>query len=205
MENFSEFVGGLTSKLAKGLKLVPTEQGRLAQFKATFLQNRAENQDSLEALKDEIHQVEDLIKLKKARYDAAHGLVQKTIGQEIEQAFRELDRKESQGALILRNLETTSVTLDKIRELEEAGKGGVDEQHLDEIAVRLEDAFAEVKQADAALEGLTEVKYEARARETMDLDRRLGELSGSKGPKKSEPGLSDATLERLKKLEKETD
>ena len=205
MKNLGELIGEWVSWLAKGLGLQSSESDRLKQRKAEFIRNRNANQDSLASLKDEIRQIEERIRLLKVRYDAAHGLVQKTIGQEIEQAFRELDRKESQAALILRNLETISTTVDKMRELEEAGKRGVDEEHLDKIAVQLEEAFAAVKQADAALEGLTEVKYEARARETMDLDRRLGELSGSKGPKKSEPGLSGATLERLKHLEKETD
>ena len=39
----------------------------------------------------------------------------------------------------------------------------------------------------------------------MDIDKRLGELSATQEPKKSEAGLSNATMERLKQLEKETE
>lgn len=204
MENFSEFVSGLASKLAEGLKLKPTDKERLRQFKEKFTQDRDDHQDSLEALKDVIVEIEAQIKRKKAKYDDAHGLVKKTIGQEIEQAFRELDRKEAQGKLILRNIEVTSVTLDKIRELEEAANRGVKESDLDGIAVQLEEAFDDAKQTDEALRDLEGVNYKGLEKEPMDIDRRLGELSGSKEPKKSETGLSDSTMERLKQLEKET-
>ena len=205
MENFSDFVSSLTSKLAEGLKLKPNEKERLQQFKEKFVQGRNDNQDSLETLKDDIRQIEARIKMKKAKYDAAHGLVKKTIGQEIEQAFRELDRKEAQAALILRNIEVTSVTLDKIRELEEAANRGVKEEHLDEIAVQLEEAYADTRQTDKALQDLEGVQYETREKESMDIDKRLGELSATQEPKKSEAGLSNATMERLKQLEKETE
>jgi len=174
MENFSEFVSGIASKLAEGLKLKPTDKERLGQFKEKFTQDRDDNQDSLKALKDEIVEIEGRIKRKKAKYDDVHGLVKETIGQEIEQAFPELDRKEAQEKLILRNIEVTIVTLDKIRELEEAANRGVKESDL---------------------EG---VNYKDLEKEPMDIDHRLGKLSGTKEPKKSETGLSAATMERLK-------
>jgi hypothetical protein len=198
MSEFSDFFSTVTNRLAHGLGLKASDKQQLTQWKAHLAQSKADNHDALEKLKEEIQQVEQRIRLKKTKFDQAHGLTQKMIGREIEQVFRELDRKEKQADIVLSGIEANSLALDKVGELERALERGFKEGQLDAIAVQLEDTFAEVQQADNALKDLEKVGYRAPETASVDVEQRTRELEGTKPAKAA---LSEATLARLKQLE----
>lgn len=202
MEKFTEFFRAMAARVAQGLGLKPGEREQLRRWQAGFEQELRDQQDRWDSLKGEVRKLESRLLQKKAEYEAAHGLVKEMVGQEIEQLFGRMDRQSAQSKLVRRNLDALNTALDKIRELEEASAGGVKEEQLDELAVRLEDALAEVRQADAALDGLAKIEYTGRNREPVDLEERLAEYSDAKEPA---VGLSANTLERLHQLEKETE
>jgi len=200
MDNLAELAGSLAARLAQGLGLKPSEVQRLKAHAANLEQNQRDTQDRWEALKEEIRRVEARLMKKKGEYEAAHGLVQKMVGEEIEQLFAQLDRKTDQMRLVSRNASAIAMTLDKLRELEHASADGVKEGQLDDITDRLEGAVAELQQADTALSDLERVGYKGREQARPDLERRLSEIEGARSP--AAP-LSSGTIERLKQLEKE--
>jgi predicted house-cleaning noncanonical NTP pyrophosphatase (MazG superfamily) len=202
MEKFSDFVSAITVRVAQGVGLKPTERQELARWRQKFAQDKADNQDRLDALKEEIHVIEARALQLKAKFDKAHGLVQQTIGREIEQAFRELDRKEKQAGIILNSIEANSIAFDKSKELEDAVARGLKEEHLDLLATKLEDTLADVKQAEEALAELQGIEYAEPGRPRVDVKKRTAELAAGRQPA---PPLSAATMERLKQLEKDVE
>jgi hypothetical protein len=202
MKELSEFLGAISQRLAAGLGAKASDKQQVAQWKSHLAQAKADNVDGLERLKEEIAQVEQRIRLKKTKFDQAHGLTQKMIGKEIEQVFRELDRKEKQADIALASIDANALAMDKLAELERALERGLKDEQLDAIAVQLEDTFAEVQQADNALKDLEKVGYRAPEAATVDVSSRMRELEGAK-PEAA--GLSGATLERLKQMERETE
>lgn len=200
MDNLTELVGTVTARLAQGLGLKPSDVQRLKSHAAALEQNQRDTQDRWEALKEEIRRIEGRLMKKKGEYEAAHGLVRKMVGEEIEQLFAQLDRKSDQMRLVSRNASAIAMTLDKLRELEHASADGVKEGQLDEISDRLEGAVAELKQADTAISDLERVGYKGREGAKADVEGRLSEYTDRKV---SEDPLSSGTIERLKQLEKE--
>jgi len=202
MKELGEFINAMTVRLAQGLGLKASDQQQLVQWKQKLEQAKADNVDALDQLKEEIARIEQRIRQKKLKYDQAHGLTQKMIGREIEQVFRELDRKEKQAEITLSGIEANALALDKVGELERAMERGVTEGQLDAIAVQLEGTLGEVMQADNALKDLEQVGYKAPEEAAVDVEKRMGELEGVK---QGEKGLSAGTLSRLKELEKESE
>ena len=202
MNEFSEFLSTVGNRLAHGLGLKASEKQQLAQWKSGLAQSKADNADSLERLKEEIEQIEQRARQKKTKFDQAHGLTQKMIGREIEQVFRELDRKEKQAEIVLSGLDANSLALDKIAELERALQRGIKEGELDDIAVQLETTFAEVQQVDKALKDLEKVNYQGPETATVDVEERI---RGLEGTQRAAATISAATLARLKQLEQDAE
>jgi hypothetical protein len=202
MEHFNDLLGSIASRLKRGLGLEPSDQQKLEAWKAKYAQDKADNHDRLESVKDEVRQLEARILQKKARFEQAHGPLRKILGAEIEQAFRELDRKERQVRIIVDSIEAISIALDKIKELEHAKARHLKEGELDQAAILTEDTIEENKQAVEALKGLQDLEHGALETEPVDVEQRLGQLAG---PPEKDAGLSEKTLERLKQLQKQTE
>lgn len=199
-QKFSDFISSVAVRVSQGLGFKPTESKQLKNWQLSFEQQQRDNHDRWEALKQDIHRIESQILKRKAEYDSAHGMVREMVGEEIKLLFADLDRKQAQIKILRRNIDALSVTLDKIRELEQAAAKCVGEDQLDAIAVRLEEALDEVKQADAALEGIEQIQYEGPGRAAMDIKKRTEELKES-GEKPT--GLSESVQERLNQLQKD--
>jgi hypothetical protein len=200
MSEFNDFVGEVTARLARGLGLKPSDREQFLKWRTKFEEDKASNLDRWEQIKDDIRAVEFRLKKHKTEYEASHGKVKEMIGRQIEQGFRELDRKSGQITIVERNLESLTTFIDRLAELEHAKAVGVTEDAADKLAVQLEEGFAQVKDADGALKGLAGVQYEGPEKAPLDVDQRLSELDEAKP---STPGLSQSTAERLKRLEKE--
>jgi hypothetical protein len=202
MEHFNDLLSSIASRLRQGLGLQPSEQRQLEAWKAKYAQDKADNQDRLESVKDEVRQLEARILQKKAKFDQSHGPVQKILGAEIEQAFRELDRKEKQVKIIVDGIEAVSIALDKIKELEHAKAHRLKEGELDQAAVLAEDAIEENKQVLDALKDLQKLEHGGLETEPVDVEKRMRQMTGAA---ERDTGLSEKTLERLKQLEKQTE
>jgi hypothetical protein len=202
MEHFNELLGSIASRLKQGLGLGSSDAQQLDAWKAKYAQDKADNQDRLESVKDEVRQLEARLLQKKAKFEQSHGPVRKIIGAEIEQAFRELDRKEKQVKIIVDNIEAISIALDKIKELEHAKARHLKEGELDQASVLTEDAIQENKQVVGALKELQELEHGGLETEPVDVEERMRQLAG---PPEKDAGLSEETLERLKQLQKQTE
>ncbi len=202
MEHFNDLLSSIASRLKQGLGLEPSDERQLAAWKAKYAQDKADNQDRLESIKDEVGQLEARILQKKGRFDQSHGPVQKILGAEIEQAFRELDRKEKQVKIIVDSIEAISIALDKIKELEHAKAHRVKEGELDAVSILTEDAIEENKQVVEALKDLQRLEHGGLETEPVDVKKRMRQMAG---PPEKEAGLSEKTLERLKQLQKQTE
>ena len=202
MEHFNDLLSSIASRLRQGLGLQPSDQRQLEAWKAKYAQDKADNQDRLESVKDEVRQLEARILQKKAKFDQSHGPVQKIFGAEIEQAFRELDRKEKQVKIIVDGIEAVSIALDKVKELEHAKAHRLEEGELDQAAILAEDAIEENKQVLDALKDLQKLEQGGLETEPMDVEKRMRQMTGGA---ERDTGLSEKTLERLKQLEKQTE
>jgi hypothetical protein len=202
MAEFNDFVSDLTSRLARGLGLKTSDKEQLKQWRTKYEKERAATTDSWEQIKDDVRRIEARLKKHKAEYEAAHGMVKEMVGRQIEQAFRELDRKQAQIAIVQRNMETLGTFLDRISELEHAKAAAVSDLDLDALAVQLEEGFDAAQKADHALKDLDKVQYAAAEQPSMDVERRLGEMERTKT---ATPGLSRESVKRLKRLEKDTE
>lgn len=202
MEHFNDLLSSIASRLRQGLGLQPSDQRQLDAWKAKYAQDKADNQDRLESVKDEVRQLEARILQKKAKFDQSHGPVQKILGAEIEQAFRELDRKEKQVKIIVDGIEAVSIALDKVKELEHAKAHRLEEGELDQAAILAEDAIEENKQVLDALKDLQKLEQGGLETEPVDVKKRMRQMTGAA---ERDTGLSEKTLERLKQLEKQTE
>ena len=200
LNQMNELLGSLAARAAQGLGLKPTEREQLRQWRGGLEQELRNSHDAWEGMKEEIRRLEARLLKKKAEHDAAHGAIKDMVAQEIEHLFTQMDRKQSEITLLLRNQEAITLTLDKMRELEVAKASGVQEGQLDTLAVHLEDTLEQTQQADAALEGLKQVTYQRRAKEGMDVEARLANLDQAQ---KKTSGLSSRAQERLAQLEKD--
>jgi len=202
MENFNDLISSIGSRLKRGLGLKPSDEKQLAAWRTKYSQDKADNQDRLESVKDEVRQLEARILQKKAKLEQSRGPLQKIIGAEIEQAFRELDRKEKQVRIIIDSIEAVSIALDKVRELEHAIARHLKGDDLDKVATLTEDIIEENRQAVSALEDLQRLEHGGLETEPMDVEGRLRQLTS---PAEKETGLSEETRARLKQLEKQTE
>jgi hypothetical protein len=200
--HFNDFLSSIASRLRRGLGLDPSDERQLEAWKAKYAQSKADNQDRLESVKDEVRQLEARILQKKAQFDQSRGPVRKILGVEIEQAFRELDRKEKQVSIIARSIEASAIALDKVKELEHAKAHRLTEDDLDQATILTEDAIQENKHIVDALKELQELEHGGLETEPVDVEERLRQMAG---PAEEHAGLSEKTLERLKQLQKQTE
>ena len=100
------------------------------------------------------------------------------------------------------SIEAVSIALDKVKELEHAIARHLKGDDLDKVSTLTEDIIDENKQAVSALEDLRRLEHGGLETEPVDVERRLRELTS---PAEKETGLSEATRERLKQLEKQTE
>jgi len=68
MEHFNELLSSIASRLKQGLGLGSSDQQQLEAWKAKYAQDKADNQDRLESVKDEVRQLEARILQKKAKF-----------------------------------------------------------------------------------------------------------------------------------------
>lgn len=202
MENFNDLVSSIGSRLKQGLGLKPSDEKQLAAWKAKYSQDKADNQDRLETIKDETRQLEARILQKKTKFDQSHGPVQKIIGAEIEQAFRELDRKEKQVKIIIDSIEAIAIALDKVKELEHAMARRLKEGDLDQVSVLTEDIIEVNAQVVGALKGLQGLEHGGLETEPVDVQERLSKLAS---PAEKDTGMSEETRQRLNQLQKQAE
>jgi hypothetical protein len=200
MDNFSEFIGAAASRLARGLGLRPGEQEQLRLWRENLARHRAENQDRLDGLREEITLHEKRIRDKKAKYDKAVGLNQRLLAKEIQMDLRQLNRMETPGDFLLASIEANTLALEKLGELDLAIGRGVKGEDLDTIAVQLEEAFDRVEEANEALADLRKLKHKPAVfvPEIVDSDAREGP-AGIEGP----AHFSQEDLSLLRQLEPE--
>ena len=190
----------ILSMLLQLLRLKKSDAQKHAKIERQLRSSKAKNADRLEGLKEKIATLERQAKVKKKEYDAANGDTKRIIGGEIERVFGDLDGLQGQETVIGRNLDKISLTLTKLDEWRAAKEQGLDEDMLDDLAIELEDAFADLAAADRTAKGLEAVRYEAPQAKQINVESRMAELQGE-AP--TAEGLSQSTAERLNALDEE--
>ncbi len=200
MENFSDFIGSVASRLARGLGLRPGEKEQLRLWRDSLARNRAGNQDRLDGLREEITQHEKRIRDKKAKYDRTGGLNQRLLAKEIQMDLRQLSRMEGPGDFLLASIEANTMALEKLGELENAIGRGVKGEDLDAIAVQLEEALDRVEEANEALTDLQKIKHKPAVFASENSEGELHEMPAQGGAARH---FSQDDLKLLKQLELE--
>lgn len=172
----------------------------LETMEAQFSASKRDNVDSVESLKEEIRTLEAHALRKKQEFEKAHGDSKRVIAGEIERIFRELDRLRGRETILATSLDRIGVALAKIGEAKAALKAGVSEEQFDEIAVELQDLFADLRQADKAARDLEREQYEVAAPPQVETEKRMADLTEER---EAPITLSPETEQRLKKLEAE--
>jgi len=200
MSGFSERVSEVLSRLAELLGLKTSEAARLDEMEHKLVLARADNNDRLEALKDEIRILEVRALKKKQEYEQARGDSRKIVAGEIKRTFHELDLLHNREKIIGANLDRLSTAQAKLRELRDANARGVEEGQLDDLALELQETFTGLTIADRATRDLDRVSYEPTERHAVDLDQRMAETAGER---EAQPELSNEIEKRLAELETE--
>ena len=173
---------GVFGRLLDRMRLHPTAETRVRALRENLLQERRNAADQLESLKRDIRQSETQVLKKQAEFDSASGDLKTIVRREIEGLFRNIDRMKTRASIIARQIENISATLGKVEErvLADSAKSSVTEESLDELAVELEEAYAELQVNDRAVRELESVTFDASKLEPLDVDSRLAELAREK-------------------------
>ena len=194
----------LSDIIAKLLELLGLKHSDAKKYEAMERKLRtakATNVDRLEGLKEQIGVLARQLKTKKKEYDTATGDTKRVVAGEIKRLFGDLDHLQGRETIIGRNLEKLGLAIAKVAEMRDAHAQGVDEEMLDDIAVELEDIFADLKATDRAAAGLEKTSYEAPKGEHVDIESRMADLEGQSESSAEPAGtLSESTLDRLKEL-----
>ena len=202
MSTVWENISDVVARIAQWLGIKPSESKRLEALRAKLTTSKATNVDQRETLKDEIRKLEARTKQKKKEFDAASGDIKRMVGREIEGIFRDLDRLRGRENIITGNLDRISVAVVKIDELIVAKTKGVEEGQLDDLALELQDVFADLKESDRATRDLEQERYEAPTSEPVNVEQRMADLEGTE-PQVDE--ISEETKKRLAELVDEKD
>ncbi len=176
MENIRELVASALAKVAKGLKLSPTDLERIQAWKEGLEQSKLDHNDRVERLKVELRQVEGRIRKLGEEYDREDGAVKKVAAKQLELACQELELKDAKMEVLFANLEKVMAAQAKIDQLEEAMRRGVTEDQADLLAVELEEAFDALERSDEAMNSAEQVKYQRPAREPVEVSERARAL-----------------------------
>ncbi len=198
MGNIGETISDILSKLAQFLGIKSSDKNRTELMEQKLSAAKAGNVDQLESLKDKIRQFETQALSKKKEYETTKGDIKRIIAGEIERIFRNLDRLHGQENVIASNIERISIAQAKIEEYKVAQVKGLEEGDLDDIALELQEAFAELKVADRASSDLENVEYQAPEISEVNTERRMAEVAGEQ---ETTAGLSAETEKRLMQLE----
>ena len=202
MSTVWENISDVVARIAQWLGMKPSESKRLEALRAKLTTSRATNVDQRETLKDEIRKLEARAKQKKKEFDGASGDIKRMVGREIEGIFRDLDRLRGRENIITGNLDRISVAVAKIDELIVAKAKGVEEGQLDDLALELQDVFADLKESDRATRDLEQERYEAPTSDPVNVEQRMADLEGTE-PHVEE--ISEETKKRLAELVEEKD
>lgn len=200
MSGIGEKLNDILVRLAEMLGLKKSDGVRFREMEHKLIQSRADNNDRLDALKDEIRVLEARAITKKKEFEQARGDSRKIVAGEIERTFRELDQLHNREKIIGANLDRIATSQAKLKELQDAKAQGVEEDHIDELALELQEVFSGLKVADRAARDLDRVAYEPVERHAVDLEQRLAETSGER---EAQPELSNEIQKRLEELETE--
>jgi len=193
-------ISDIIAKLLVMLKLKKSDVQKYEKMEHKLRLKKKHNIDRLDDMKERIATLEQRARVKKVEYEAATGNTKRIIIGEIERTFGDLDRLRGQETIIGQNLDKISLSLVKLDEWRVAKEQGVDEDMLDDLAIDLEDVFADLKATDRTSKSLESVRYESPQTKSIDVDSRLAELQGE-AP--SSEALSPSTAERLKELDEE--
>ena len=200
--DFNDFIGSLAWRLRQGLGLKPSDQRQLEAWRTKYAQDKADNQDRLEAIKEEVRQLEARILQKKGKFDQARGTVQEIIGIEIGQAFEDLDGKKTGARIVADKIKAISVALNKIQELDYAMAHHLSEHDLDKLALMTEDNNATTEETFHALKELNALEHARLEAKPAGLQERLSQLSS---PPEQQGAISPETLERLRQLQQQAE
>ncbi len=192
----------LLAKLAELLGLKESEMQKLEKIETRLRTSKADNVDRLEDVKQQIKNLQRQILKKKEELEASKGDVKRLVTGEIGRLLNELDRLQNRDKIIGRNIDKISVAISKIAELKDAKAHGADEDIFDDLALELDDVFAELKSADIAAKQLDKVQYDAPEEQTVDIDARLSKLDAELN---DDEEMSEDMSKRLKELATEDD
>lgn len=198
MSGFSETISDILSRLAEMLGLKKSEAARFEEMGHKLGEAKADNNDRLGSLKDEIRVLTTRARKKGQEFEEAHGDVRKIISGEIERTFRELDQLQKREKIIGANLDRIATTQAKLLELQDAQAQGVEQDDLDDLALELQDAFSELKVADRVTRDLEQVEYEPEERQAVESEPQVTEPPGQR---EIQPQLPSDLEKRLAELE----
>lgn len=182
-----------------GIKKSDTAKYR--RLKEKLLETKAAYVDRLESLKDRIQALERKALDKKREFDTAKGRIKQVVAGEIDRLFKELDRSKENEAIIGQNIDKANIAISKLDSIEDAERPGISEDVFDELAVELQDIFADLKRTDRAAKDLENVQYEAPETSRVDAESRTAELEEPSETTKETAGeLPRSTVQRLKEL-----
>ena len=194
-------LGDIIAKLLELLGLKHSDASKYDAMEQKLRAAKATNVDRLESMKEQIGVLERQAKAKKVEYDAAAGDTKQVIAGEIKRIFADLDRLIGRDAIIGQNINKLGLAIAKVVQMRDAQAQSVDQDTLDDIAVELEDLFADLKATDRAASGLESVAYEAPQGQSVDIESRMADLEGQITTSTESAGeLPESTLARLKEL-----
>lgn len=191
----------LLVRLLEFLGIKKSDSDRFRRLKEKIHSAKAAKVDQLESLKDQHRVLERKALGKKKEYDASKGNVKRIIAGEIDRIFKDIDRLKGQEAIIGQGIDKLSLASVKIDEILAGSVQDLDEDVFDDLAVDLEDIFAEHKRTDRAAKALEDVSYEAPQTAQIDVESRMAEFEGEDQTSKESPNqLPESTVQRLKEL-----
>ncbi len=200
MNTLPDLVRAVLAKLAEFLGLRKSEQARLEAQRRALLGLRRTLNDELDNLKTDIHVLEQRALKLKQEFDQTKGEGKRVIIEQIELAREELDGQKGRQDILVSRISNVNTALAKLDELEAARKRGVGQEVLDDIAVDLDGALADLKDEDKAARDLKRVQYQ-RERKPVTETVRPEAMDVVEPPAKE--ALSEDTAKWLKQLETE--
>lgn len=206
MDTLPDMIRNALQKLAEFLGLRKSERAQIEAQRRGLLSLRRNLTDELDNLKTDIRVLEQrALKLAK-ELEQAKGAGKSITADQIELTREEIRAQQGRQDVLVSRISNVNTALGKLDELEAARKKGVGQDVLDDIAISLDEALAELKGEDKAARDLKHVEYRRERPQSVqqaqeaEVDTEAIAAPAQKAPKEA---LSQETAEWLKQLESE--
>lgn len=192
----------LLAKLAHLVGLKPNEVEKMRVKVTASLaecdRNAATLADGLEAIKERIRVLENrALKLRK-EHELARGDTKRIVLGEIERTFREIERHHQQSRIVEGSLNRNSIYRSKLIESRLVLDNPVSVDDIEDLAVDLEEGYADLRDADKAAAELEGVAYESPEHGSVSEEERIAAVDKRA---KTQVELSEELKRKYQELE----